>query len=90
MQQTKGPTLMLESATDPKSKERSDKNGKVLQILSESIWLPKSFLENFVCCSCTQTKKLWLMNMHRSPCAGRPGKHPTYTHTQKIKKKKTL
>jgi hypothetical protein len=78
---------MLESATDPKSKERSDKNGKVLQILSESIWLPKSFLENFVCCSCTQTKKLWLMNMHRSPYVASPGRPNLHPHTQKIKKK---
>jgi hypothetical protein len=74
---------MMESATDPKSKERSDKNGKVLQILSESIWLPKSFLENFVCCSCTQTKKLWLMNMHRSPYAASPGRPNLHPHTHR-------
>ena len=54
-------------------------NGQVLQLLSESIWLPKSFLVKFIFCSWAQTEKIWLMDMHRSPGAG---KHPTYTHTK--------
>lgn len=80
MQQRKGSAIYAGTCNRSKVQRAVRQNGQVLQLLSESIWLPKSFLVKFMFCSWAQTEKIWLMNIHGSPGTG---KHPTYTHTKK-------